>query len=415
MTTTHPVHRAGSVAGIEIEYALVRRHSGDAAARAADLLAQLAGSRRTVNEVQLGPVVVCNELAGHVVELKTVEPWADLIDCEKALQEAMGRMHTAAADLGLQLVPGGMHPWFDPRRETVLWTHGQAEIYRVFDELFDCRRHGWSNVQSVQLNLPYGDDEEFMRVHDAARVLLPLIPALCASSPFRGGHASGFESTRLYEYAGHCAAVPELIGDIVPEHVISPEGYERTVLRRIARSMRAAGAPEWMQPEWCNARGAIPRLHRHAIEIRLCDAQECVHADLAVCSLIRAVVQALVEERWCTHAQQAHLTGPSLRDTFHAVLADGEAAVTHAGLRRVLGWTGQPVGARRLWLHLHRLVREQGLIQDHWNDHLAIIWQQGTCAQRQLDYYALQQDPARLRAIVARLADCLRENRPFLP
>ena len=43
------------------------------------------------------------------------------------------------------------------------------------------------------------------------------------------------------------------------------------------------------------ARGAIARFDRNAIEIRVLDVQECLQADLAVCSAIVAVLHLLVE------------------------------------------------------------------------------------------------------------------------
>ena len=88
-------------------------------------------------------------------------------------------------------MPTGMHPWMDPAREFELWPHGDREIYAAFDRIFDCRGHGWANLQSMHLNLPFADDDEFGRLHAAIRALLPLLPALAASSPFADGHARG--------------------------------------------------------------------------------------------------------------------------------------------------------------------------------------------------------------------------------
>ena len=62
-------------------------------------------------------------------------------------------------------MPGGMHPWMDPARETRLWPHDNAHVYRQYDEIFDCSRHGWSNLQSTHINLPFANDMEFARVY----------------------------------------------------------------------------------------------------------------------------------------------------------------------------------------------------------------------------------------------------------
>ena len=36
---------------------------------------------------------------------------------------------------------------------------------------FDCKGHGWSNVQSTHINLPFYDDKEFEKLHAAIRVI----------------------------------------------------------------------------------------------------------------------------------------------------------------------------------------------------------------------------------------------------
>ena len=49
-------------------------------------------------------------------------------------------------------------------------------VYEAFDRIFDCRGHGWANLQSVHLNLPFGDDDEFGRLHAAIRSSFPCCP-----------------------------------------------------------------------------------------------------------------------------------------------------------------------------------------------------------------------------------------------
>ena len=50
-------------------------------------------------------------------------------------------------------MPTAMHPWMNPRIETRIWQRENAEIYTAYDRIFDCNRHGWANLQSMQLNL----------------------------------------------------------------------------------------------------------------------------------------------------------------------------------------------------------------------------------------------------------------------
>ncbi len=131
----------------------------------------------------MGAISWSNELVAHVVELKTSEPAAALAGLAQAFAEHVRRINDLLRPLGARLMPTGMHPWMDPARETRLWPHDYSEVYANFDRIFDCRGHGWSNLQSVHLNLPFADDEEFGRLHAAIRLLLPILPALAASSP----------------------------------------------------------------------------------------------------------------------------------------------------------------------------------------------------------------------------------------
>jgi hypothetical protein len=85
------------------------------------------------------------------------------------------------------LLPTGAHPLMDPFTETRLWPHEHKEIYNLYNRIFDCRGHGWSNLQSTHLNLPFSGDAEFKKLHAAIRLLLPLIPALSASTPLLDG------------------------------------------------------------------------------------------------------------------------------------------------------------------------------------------------------------------------------------
>src|SRR5690606_22899704 len=100
-----------------------------------------------------------------------------------------------------------MHPLMRPA-EAVLWAHEYSEVYAAFDRIFNCHGHGWSNLQSVHLNLPFADDAEFARLHAAIRLVLPLLPALAASSPFVEGRASGLPVSRMAFDHGNSAKLP---------------------------------------------------------------------------------------------------------------------------------------------------------------------------------------------------------------
>src|SRR5436305_13954842 len=209
-----PPLRAFEGFGIELEYALVDAQSLDVRPRADALLAAMAG--RATSSAERGALGWSNELVRHVVEVKNVQPAKSLA----ALPAAFGvEVHAANALLAkdaARLMPTGMHPWMDPRVETQLWTYDAAAIYAAFDRIFDCRRHGWANLQSMHINLPFADDAEFARLHAAVRAVLPLIPALAASSPIAEGRAQPCLDYRLEVYRTNATRVPAITGEVIP-------------------------------------------------------------------------------------------------------------------------------------------------------------------------------------------------------
>src|SRR3954462_5006799 len=96
----------------------------------------------------------------------------------------------------------------NPDVETRLWPHDNAEIYSAYDQIFGCRSHGWANLQSMHVNLPFANDTEFARLHAAVRLVLPLLPALGASSPFAEGRAPGPLDLRLQAYRANSPSIP---------------------------------------------------------------------------------------------------------------------------------------------------------------------------------------------------------------
>ena len=91
----------------------------------------------------------------------------------------------------------------------------------------------------------------------------------------------------------HARRVPSVSGRVVPEAVFTRPDYEREILGRIYADMAPHDPEGVVRHEWCNARGAIARFDRSAIEIRVLDVQECPRADLAIAALVTAVLRAL--------------------------------------------------------------------------------------------------------------------------
>ena len=407
-----PLHLFAAT-GIELEYMIV-----DAATLAvrpiADGLLAAAGSEDG-SDVERGDAAWSNELALHVVEIKTNGPVPRLAGVGELMQAQIREIDGLLAPLGARLMPSAMHPLMDPHAELRLWPHENDVIYRTFDRIFDCRGHGWANLQSMHINLPFRGDAEFGRLHAAMRIILPILPALAASSPAADGRLTGMADTRMSVYANNAARVPSVAGAVVPEPVFTRREYEEDLLGGIYRDLATLDPEGVLRHEWVNSRGAIARFDRGAIEIRVLDVQECPAADLAVAGAVIAAVRALVEER---HVSQRELRGWSV-EALAAILRDSVAAGDQAVLRdddylRAFGFPGRaPCRARDLWQHLIESEARRDPAFVEWEPALALYANDGCLARRITR--ALGSGPSRqdFERVYRTLCDSLHEGRSF--
>lgn len=399
--------------GIELEYAIVDRASLAVRPIADEVLRHFAGSY--VGDWDDGPIAWSNELALHVIELKTNGPAPSLAGVAGAFQDSLLRLENALRGMNARLLPGGMHPTMDPQREFKRWTHDYGEVYGAYDRIFDCRGHGWSNLQSCHLNLPFASDDEFGRLHLAARALLPLLPALAASSPFCEGRHTGWVDWRLQVYRHNQKRVPRIAGLVVPEPVTTREAYYDQVLRPIWRDIAPLDPDGLLQEEWLNSRGVVPKFFRDALEIRVLDVQECPAADLAICALVTAVLRALCEERWAKRSDLAALGTESLAAVLWDVAQKGDqATIAHTPLLRALGMPAEARTAQAVWQRLAEAVLpDVGALDPLLVRPLQVILRQGPLARRMLTAVGTDPDRAALLTLQQQLADCLRAGASF--
>lgn len=398
--------------GIELEYMIVERETLWVRPIADRLLRGAGGEQ--LDELARGPFGWSNELVLHLVEVKNRQPSADLDALAEGFQQEVAELDRRLGCFGARLMPGAMHPWMDPASETQLWPHHNAAIYRSYDRIFDCRQHGWANLQSMHVNLPFADDTEFARLHAAVRVLLPLLPALAASSPLALGRATGLQDYRMEVYRGHPRRVPALMGRLIPETASSRTEYETTVLAPMYRAIAPLDSDGVLQHEWLNTRGAIPRFDRNALEICVIDLQECPRADLAIAAAATAVVRALYDGRWSSLAAQQRIDTQTLLDLLLATIRDAEAcAVDDAGFLALLGRLPRACTAGELWRALLDDCAADPLLTPGARQALDLILTRGPLARRILR--ALDGDfrPAAVQQTYRTLCDCLARGHQF--
>jgi glutamate---cysteine ligase / carboxylate-amine ligase len=336
--------------GIEIEYIICDRDTLAVVPIADQLMHAIAGSY--CNEVQAGSISYSNELAMHVFELKLTTPVSELEGIDRDFQDHVCRINTILKETNACLMTGGMHPWMDPYTEMRLWTHEQNDIYEAYHRIFNCSGHGWANLQSTHINLPFSGDEELKALHSAIRWVLPIMPALSASSPIADGRVTGFLDTRLETYRHNQCRIPTIAGLVVPEPIASGDEYIEKILTPMWKEIAPHDPDQILQEEWLNSRGAIVRFDRGAIEIRILDNQECPAMDIAIAQAIVSVLKRLSSQVLSGQLPYDAVSTESMAGLFLKVVKDGEQTLITDPEYLAIFNERAPITAQKLWERL---------------------------------------------------------------
>lgn len=399
--------------GVELEYMLVDAETLAVRPEADQLIRAESGS--VDGDVARGKFEWSNELALHVIELKTGKPVAKLAGLAEGFLGEVRHVNSVLAKSGARLLPGAMHPWMNPATDSRLWPHSNSEIYAAFHRIFNCSGHGWTNLQSTHLNLSFKSPAEFRRLHTAIRLLLPLLPALAASSPFIEGLRAPLLDMRLETYRHNCRRIRSLTGRVIPELITTPADYRRQILGKIYDDLKPHDPDGVLQEEWANARGAIARFERNAIEIRVLDIQECPAADLAIIEFVIAILRALVSGELSTEEEQCMPPTLQLERLLLSCAKETQNAwVAAEGIRRAFG-IGSRSGMRAGEL-LRQLLEQVAPAKAAWRDTIEFILSQGTLADRLVKQVGVSL-PRRgdLHEVYTQMAVCLQAGELFVP
>lgn len=412
MPTRSGKYKLFEATGIALEYMVVDKDTLKVLPIVDKLFADVTG--KIASDVERGDVQWHNELACHVVELRTAKPTKKIASFRKKAHGEVKAINAALAKHGAMLLPTAAHPFMDPAAETTIWPHEHHEVYALYDRIFGCRTHGWGNVQGAHLSLPFANDDEFSKLHAAVRLMLPIIPALSASSPILDGEATGFLDSRMEACLHHQDEVPELMGPFIPEAVFSQEDYYRAIFSPIAQALAPYDRENVLDHHFANSRGAIARFDRDTIEIRVIDIQECPGADLAIAELIVAVLKALTTGRWVSTYLQRAWSEHDLLPLFLQVIKDaGNANIANRDYLLMFGLMKQEhMSAQKLWQHL--FVELYGDLSEGCRQHIAHILEHGCLASRILKHTGKAPSPDKLKSVYGELARCLAEDRAFV-
>ena len=335
--------------GVEMEFMIVDRETLQVLPRA-DIPLGKDKDGNQLSDVEYDDIGLSNELVSHVLEFKCAHPKSTFDGLGKRFFHEIRRANKKLEKIGAMLLPTACHPFMDPA-EMQLWPYDCLDIYQTYDRIFNCKGHGWANLQSTHLNLSFDGDDEFGKLHAAIRLLLPLIPAIAASSPYLDGKYTGFKDARIEVYRHNQDKVPEIAGLVIPEKAYTYDEYNHEIFDKVKKAIAPYDTEHLLNHFFLNSRGAIARFDRGAIEIRLVDIQECPNADIAIAEMEIATLKAIADKdlREFDTERLAALLAATTRDAEDTVI-DWPEFLT------VFGMEGTCT-AGDLWKHVFETVK----------------------------------------------------------
>ena len=399
------------VIGIELEYMVVTSGNLKVNPIVDTLLTKKNGS--LTSDVENGEIEWSNELVAHVVEMKTNGPTSDLESLDELFAENVREMNLLLKEFHSELLPTASHPLMHPETEMKLWEHHYNEIYALYNKIFDCRGHGWSNVQSMHINLPFKNDEEFGRLHAAIRMLLPIIPGLCASSPIFEGKYTGFKDARMEVYKANQKEIPQMTGKVIPERVFTRKEYTNQIFEPINLAIKPYDTEGILDQHFLNSRGAIARFDRGAIEIRVIDIQECPKADIAIAVLIIESLKLLVSEELISLNDQKIWHEDALFGILDKVNMEAEETMIHNPTYLDAFDLEKEASVKQIWKKLFSKVK--GNISKKHCDSIEFLLKNGSLSTRILEALDNDYSEENILLVYKRLGMCLAENQFFKP
>jgi gamma-glutamyl:cysteine ligase YbdK (ATP-grasp superfamily) len=271
--------------GTEHEYS-INSPAMDPRAESDCILGELSGAGSS--EAQFGGVTLTKELQKTVIEFVPDHPAASIRELEEMVTGGTKSFFRRFGDR-YSLLGLGMHPSLR-LSQTAVWDHDEQEYYAAYDRIFGLLQHGWLNIQSLQVNLSYNGEQSMVGTFNTLRSLLPYLVAVSAASPFVEGVPSDSMDSRLLFYRENQRQIPSICNGIVPELLDSRTQY-LSWLDEMYTGLKEKGEPALCR-EWVASYGVIIRFSRPCVELKIMDEQECVHSDMALCAVIRALLRA---------------------------------------------------------------------------------------------------------------------------
>ena len=327
-----------------------------------------------------GPNRVVGEFLRSQIETNT-HVCASMAELRQALRETRRVVCDAAAAHGAAILAASTHPFAAWREQMPTARERYERFAMTFQEAV--RR---LVVGGMHIHAGFADADTRIRVMTALRRHLPLLHALSASSPFNGGHETGFKSYRL-------TIMGALPRTSVPGPLLSEADFERVVTTYQRMNFIEDGSELWWD---------IRPSHNHpTIELRICDVCPRIEDAVSIAALYASLI------RWLVRLDRQGLVPP---EPLTEVIIENRWLAQRYGVLAFLGNVYGSGGRVDIEEYAAALVDDlaedaQALGCEDELRHVLSIIRDGSAADRQLDRYRLRRlegdsEQDALRAVV---------------
>ena len=220
-----------------------------------------------------GPHKVVHEFLRSQIETNT-RVCGSVAEVREALSETRQLVVEAAEAHGARVMAASTHPFASWREQAPT----PGERYRRFASTYQesVRR---ALVGGMHIHAGFGDEDSRIRVMTALRRYLPFLHALSASSPFNGGHETGFKSFRL-------TVMGALPRTGLPSPLHSRAEYERLVAEYLRMDYIGDARELWWD---IRPASAFP-----TIELRICDVCTRLEDAVSIAALYASLIRWLL-------------------------------------------------------------------------------------------------------------------------
>ncbi len=251
--------------GIEEEFQMVERETGQLASRIHDILpgaASILGTQHVKAEVQQSTIELVSDVLPNVAAAR------------RHLSDMRTRLAQLLASEGLALISAGTHP-------SALWQEQKTTSTKRYADLEEEFQDASRTILVYGLHIHVGlkDPEMAVAIMNQARSWLPHLLALSSNSPFWAGRLTGIKSYRSVIWK-------HIFRSGIPEVFATQHDFEQYVQRLIQ-----AGHIDDGRRIWWDIR---PHATYPTLEFRVCDMPATLDDTIALAALCQALVAKLV-------------------------------------------------------------------------------------------------------------------------